>query len=360
MTAHDLQAGVPLATSPLTFVRPRQHGASLVVADTGSAYRSLAPEAARLILFALEARSRDEFVAAGFNEAMLETALEDGMLLAVGDRSAESASLWEASNWSRAAYALFTQFDLDYAESGWGAESLDEHVDGRRSQILRYMEEEPYPARLWLDSIDEPIELPAPANGSSPLRFDRMFARRSARRFRAGPVDFADFAAVLHGAGANVRAAARSQRAGDPFFVLNSFYSWLAPFAIVQGVEHVPERVYQVDLEQGRLVPVAERPDDRSIASTIAGQAWISGGGFCLFVAVDWLRYMWIYRHARAYINLITQIGEFGQEVIQHAASRGLGGWMTPAVDETRAARLIGAEGSRLDPMYFMKIGAPD
>jgi len=66
---------------------------------------------------------------------------------------------------------------------------------------------------------------------------------------------------------------------------------------------------------------------------------------------------MWIYRHSRAYINLLIQAGELGQEIFMAANKYGLGGWGTPAVDEDMAASFLSYDSQQEDALYFLKIG---
>ena len=47
-------------------------------------------------------------------------------------------------------------------------------------------------------------------------------------------------------------------------------------------------------------------------------------------------RMAWLYRHSRAYLHLLTQVGSLGQELLTAATELGLGGWTSPAVHESR------------------------
>lgn len=347
------------ACSPFLFLRPRQHGATAVELISNNAFESLSPTGARLVHFAVTPRTVADAKAAGFTADELEAGFGADLILWTDDDRYRSAKVWESANWSRAAYSIFSQFDLTYTENAWAAATLEQNVDGRRKQIETYLREEPYPEMLLMESKSPPVALPQPTQAQLRLAWGPLFARRSVRSFSTRPLTCNEMAVVLFGATINVRLAETSKIGGDAFFLLNSFYTWLDVFVAVQEVETIANGLYQYDPIGHSLRSLGTKASDREIAATIANQNWIRGGGFCLFVAVDWLRYMWVYRHARAYLNLLIQIGEFGQEVIQYASSLGLGGWMTPAVDETAAGRMFGIDQNRFDIMYFMKIGAP-
>ena len=130
-------------------------------------------------------------------------------------------------------------------------------------------------------------------------------------------------------------------------------------YVAVQGVASLRRGIYRYGVERHALQPIAYDTSDEEISTVIQGQDWISGGGFCVFVVVDWARYMWLYRHSRAYLNLLIQLGEFSQEVIQKASLEGYGGWMTPAIREDAAAVLLNLDSLRYDAMHFLKIGIP-
>jgi SagB-type dehydrogenase family enzyme len=158
------------------------------------------------------------------------------------------------------------------------------------------------------------------------------------------PVAAGTLGALLHHATANVRMAEDSKASGDPYYLLNSFYTWLHVYVVVQGVEGIRRGVYQYDFDENALLAVGTQPSDEDLASTIQGQNWIGGGGVSVFVVVQWDRYQWLYRHSRAYLNLLIQIGEFAQELLQAAYQLGLVGWLTPAVAESRAAAMLGLD----------------
>ena len=345
--------------SPLLFIRPRQHGATVIDVLNRNAFEQLTPHGAELVAFASIPRTVTDLAKNGFSERDVQNAVENGLIMAEDDPCFRSALKWEDANWSRAAYTLFSQFDLRYSEEEWGSSSLEECVKGRRERIRSYMSELPYPDKFWISPANSTISLPWPSCEALDLDIYKLLRRRSVRRFKPDQLSLAVFSTILFGATANVRSAANSQLAGDPLYILNSFYCWLSVFVAVQGVEALKNGFYQYDGELHRLIPFDQQASNKEIAETIANQNWISGGGFCLFIAVDWQRYMWIYRHARAYINLVTQLGEFSQEVIQHATNNDLGAWMTPAVNEKAVAEMLGLDLNRIEPMYFIKIGNP-
>src|SRR3954471_1746484 len=346
-----------LVLSPLIFVFPRQHDASVFVATTGSWYRCLSEKASRLLMFFLQPHSMEEAILAGHTAMDIQQAMELGLLVRATDPTCAAQFLWEERNWSRLGYLLFSQMDLPYLEPVDSDLSIDSLTEFRRNVITNYARTEAYPERYVPDGC-RIVTLSRPDIEAS-CDLDALFRRRCVRRFSDSPIPLSVFSDLVFRATRNIRTAEAAQSAGDLYQILNSFYSWLEVYVIVQEVEGLPRCVAYYDPVKHALHVISEPISDAEIAATIQHQLWISGGGFCVYAVVNWQRYMWVYRHSRAYLNLLVQLGEFGQEVIQSAYHLGLGGWMTPAITESAAAKLLQIDPIKRDAMYFLKIGPP-
>lgn len=345
-------------TSPLFFAHERLGGESCALGlATRERLRSVSARAWELVQAHLVPHTAAESEAAGFTGAEVDQALAAGLVVDADAPTTADMFRWEDHRWSRAAYLLYSQQDLPYVEPVGGGAELSDLSDFRRERIAGFQAEAGYPERFRVDPVAE-YELPVP---DAPMTYslDSMLGRRSVRKFATAPVDAATLGALLHHATANVRMAEASKAAGDPYYLLNSFYTWLHVYVVVQGVQGVPRGVYQYDFARNSLLATGAQPSDEEIASVIQGQNWIGGGGVSLFVTVQWDRYQWLYRHSRAYLNLLIQIGEFAQELLQAGYQLGLAGWLTPAVSESRAGSLLGLDrvDSDADAMYYLKLG---
>lgn len=356
MSTHTSTTTARLVTSPLFFAHERRGDTVCALGLSRRArLRSLGLRAWELLHFHLEPRTTQETEAAGYSAQETAEAVAAGLL--VDADTAADMFRWEQARWSRAAYLLYSQQDLPYVEPVGEGRKLSSLSEFRRGQIAGFADAEPYPERFRI----EPAwthRLPVPAEPMT-YSLDSMLARRSVRRFAKRTVSEETLGALLHHATAHVRLAEGSKAGGDPYFLLNSFYTWLHVYVVVQGVEGVPNGVYQYDFADNSLLATGRQPSTEEIASTIQGQNWIGGGGVSLFITVQWDRYQWLYRHSRAYLNLLIQLGEFAQELLQAGYQLGLSGWLTPAVSEGRAAELLGLDqvSAEADAMYYMKLG---
>ena len=353
-----------LITSPLFFVQPVRNGVVARDLIRNQRFKTIAPEVLALSAFFLDAATVGDAVDAGHEPVAIAAAIEAGVLVAAEDGpdgALAAARRWEDHRWSRAAYLLFSQQDLAYAEPTDHHHPHAELVALRRDTIRGFLEQQEYPPIRLADVGNRGvIDLPRPdGTDDAVLNLDALFRRRSVRGFAEHPIPLSTFAAILYTATRNVRIANQSKLSGDPFYLLNSFYSWLQVYVVVQGVDGVRRGAYQYDPEAHQLRSVAVDTSDAEILACIQHQNWIGGGGFCTFFVVQWDRYQWLYRHARAYVNLLIQLGEIGQELLQAVYAHGLGAWPTPALHESNAARMLHLDPRGEDAMYFVKAGPP-
>jgi SagB-type dehydrogenase family enzyme len=129
---------------------------------------------------------------------------------------------------------------------------------------------------------------------------------------------------------------------------------------VVQDVDGLPGGVFEYDWREHRLIEAADPPSDDALLASVQGQRGIQGTGFVVFVVADLHGYAWLYRHSRAYIHLLIQVGELGQEMLMAATELGLAGWVTPAVHESRAGALLGLpDDDSLEVLSMVKLGCP-
>lgn len=331
-------------------------------ACTGERHRLVGARGAEIVLAFLEPRSVASAQGDGFSEQEIEQAQRAGLIVAEED--CERLALWEHAGWSRPAYLMFSQMDLDYVESADGDDHAAPDAHGRsalrelrRGQVQRYGIEAPYPLPRPLAG-GAAVALPA-ARGIEP-RLSGLTARRSVRAFSPDAPDAGQLADLLYASTASLRSVASDRAGGDPFRLLNSMYSWAHLFVVVQKVEGLPEGVFEYDWSEHRLLTSRERFEPDDLSATVQHQQWVLGPGFAIFVVADLRSYAWLYRHSRAYMHVLIQLGELGQEILTDATTLGLGGWTTPAVHESRAASLLGLpDADGVEVLWMTKLGSP-
>ncbi|MGX1166741.1 hypothetical protein AB7M16_003007 [Bradyrhizobium sp. USDA 372] len=350
--------GSLLTTSPFFFVAPAERRWKAIELSCNDRFKSVAREVFEAAAYFLNPKTRQEAEESGILSEAIDAGLESKILVSADDPTLQNMRLWEDSHWSRIAYVLFSQQNLRYLEPTENDPPLTDLVNFRRSSIRNYLDASAYPPRHLVEVPLAIVDLPPqPTRPAADL--DALLRRRSIRNFSSEQVDLETFTKTLSDATHFVRVADQSKRGGDPFFLLNSFYTWLELYVVVQGVEGLRCGAYQYDMNGNRLLAIDWDVTDENILPCIQHQDWIGGAGFCVFICVDWLRYLWVYRHGRAYVNLVIQLGEIGQEILQSAYRYGLVGWPTPAVHESNCAKLLQLDNRRRDAMYFIKLGLP-
>jgi hypothetical protein len=347
-----------LTTSPLLFGYTGRDGRlGAIDARAGTRFRLSSERVADLITAFLEPRPASEAMADGFSHEELEQAREAGIL--VREQESEALGLWERNGWSRPAYLLFSQMDIPYEDEPArnGEVNMVAATEHRRTTIEAYETEGDRPRRRRL-ARGPTIQLPA-ANDVPP-QLASLTARRSARGFSAVPPSAEQLAAVLGTATKPLRSVLADQAAPDPFLRLNSFYSWAHLLVVAQEVDGVPPGAYEYDPERHVLLGAADPPEPTAVLASVQGQRGILGPGFVIYVVADFGGYAWIYRHSRAYLHILIQLGELGQELLTAATGAGLVGWTTPAVHESRAGALFGLPADdRLEVLSMVKLGRP-
>ncbi len=347
-----------LTTSPLLFgYRGRDGRLAAVDVRAGTRFRLSSKRVARLIATFVEPRSVSEAMADGFTIEELDQAHEAGILVRESERQA--LGLWERNGWSRPAYLLFSQVDIPYQDepSRNGGRGIAAATEERRGTVEAYNVAGERPARRRF-AQGATIQLPVAHNVKRQL--GSLISRRSARTFSPVPPTVDQLAEVLDTAGKPLRSVLADRAAADPFLLLNSFYSWAHLFVVVQEVEGLTAGAYEYDPQRHALVRSADPPAPAAVLASVQGQRGVLGPGFVIFIVADFRAYAWIYRHSRAYLHILTQVGELGQELLAAATGVGLAGWVTPAVHESRAGALLGLPPEDdVEVLSMVKLGRP-
>ncbi len=340
------------ATSP--FVILQSHDTALVFElQKKTRLSSISTEVYDALWYFIHPHTLAEAKKAGIRNEVCAVCIKEKLLIL--EREYQKLSIWEKSNWTRAAYTTFSQLNLEYADVVHENLTQKEYVAERRRLMDRYSKLDSYPIRYKPKGLHSSIPIVAPQQNH--LDLDAIKNRRSVRSFSDEPIPRYIFESILYNSTQNVRLAKQSQKSGDLLFILNSFYAWLFLYVYIQNVDGMCPGLYFYDVETSDLYFIHDGINNANVAHMIQGQNWIGGGGFCIFIGVDWLRYAWIYRHSRAYLNLLIQVGEISEEFILSSYQAGLGCWITPAVTESEARSLFKIDNQNVDILLFMKHG---
>jgi SagB-type dehydrogenase family enzyme len=292
-----------LQTSSLLFMRSTDG----TLVDGRHCQQSLSLDDIELLSFFAEPSSLEQGKEAGFDEDRIENAKSLGYLVDCNKDEIPHAGIWETYNLQRAACLM-------YETIGGGT---------RRNSFYP-------PVQNTLGLTDN---------------FSALLNRRTERFFSNKAVSSETFSQVLE----------EMRQALEP-------YPWLSLRIVAQGVEGLDASVYSQDRETGKLTKTVETYTRKELLECAHGQWWLNGGGFCCFFVVSLEE---LARQNKAgifpsnYFEMLLLLGEAGQALLNVATASGLGSWMTPAVSETIAAKILALNGSE-EALYFFKIGIPD
>jgi SagB-type dehydrogenase family enzyme len=215
---------------------------------------------------------------------------------------------------------------------------------------------------IWKSFPDRPsVALPLP----NALPTDRtleqvLLARRSNRPWTRGQVTAAELSTILHHAnieGRRLRVEAERDLDRRPGTLLNSSFSAIETYLFAFDVEFVVPGIYHYGMKDHQLSCVREGLLREQLAKMCIGQERAGGAACALVMTAIWDRYMYRYRHARAYRTLLINLAELAQKYIVLATTFGFSTFLTPALEDTYADELLNVDGYREAPLYVVAFG---
>lgn len=339
-----------LSTSTYLFFAPSISEENCFDFYSKQKFSILLPDLFDILQFFLEPKTIEEGIEVGFSENDILECIELNFLLKTG-----TVSIWEKYNWQRSAFLTFSQQDLPYSENLEQDTRISDLTEFRRNLLKQYAKTKTYPERIFNYGTAEIIL--SHGQESNFVDYNLIANRKCIRKFSSKPISFETFGSILYSSTQNIRQIEKTKT--EIFYLLNSFYTWLNLYIVIQKVEGLEKGTYQYNPIQHTLYKIGGEVQNKAIIDCVQGQSWISGSGFCVFFVVQWERYQWLYRHSRAFTNLLIQLGDIGQEFIFNSALHKIGGWMTPALKEEKAAEILQLSKGKQTAMYFLKLGQP-
>ena len=132
-------------------------------------------------------------------------------------------------------------------------------------------------------------------------------------------------------------------------------------FVLVQRAEGLAPGIYHYHCTRHALEPM--RPMDAEAArgaarDLVAGQAWFVDAPVHVLMAARFPRSHWKYRkHPKAWKVVQLDAGHLSQTLLLSATERGLGAFVTGAINDGQAERLFGLDGLDLAPIAVCGFG---
>jgi putative peptide maturation dehydrogenase len=132
-------------------------------------------------------------------------------------------------------------------------------------------------------------------------------------------------------------------------------------FVLVQRVEGLAPGAYHYHCTRHALEPMAAMataPARLAAGELVAGQAWFVDAPVHVLMAARFPRSHWKYRrHPKAWKVVQLDAGHLSQTLLLSATERGLGAFVTGAINDGHAERLFGLDGLDLAPIAVCGFG---
>lgn len=237
---------------------------------------------------------------------------------------------------------------LHYQHSRW--DGVDSVGDMQRSQLVTAQD-------LVRSFGPPPTETPARRPGAQPLpRCDddpmqaQLQARTTCRNYdSARPVPLPMLALLLQQV---LMAQAQVETGPGVRFLKKNVPSAgslhpLEAYVVALNVEGLPPGLYHYHATAHELGPMPAPPGDlgRFCQRLLAGQDWFANAQVQLILTCRFERTFWKYRgHAKAYRAITLDAGHVSQAIYSAATAQGLGAFVTAAINEAEAERVLGLQ----------------
>ena len=135
-------------------------------------------------------------------------------------------------------------------------------------------------------------------------------------------------------------------------------YDWLRAGIVVQGAEGTDRGSYLLLERPRRLDKFVDDVSEQLILTLSQGQKFALGRGMIVLLGSWWPERPATFSHPD-YASRLTAIGVIGQALVNTAWTLGLGGRMTPAINEDAALEIFAEKPAdrRGDFLYMLKLG---
>ena len=263
---------------------------------------------------------------------------------------------WVQRGWTDALILHLKTRNILYEDEQY---SDPERYKNEKLRALISREEVPSFWKLYPDA--KRIELPQ----ASHLPQDRTFSeillsRRSNQPWQNRSTPVEELSNIFHYANlelVQLRQKAESMLHEAPEALLNSSFCALETYLMAFNVDSVAAGIYHYDPKSHALEMMQEGDKQKELVKMCIGQPNPLRSSFALVISVVWERYMFRYRHPRAYRNLLVNVSELAQKYLILATTYRYSQFLTPAFDDLYADHLFGLNGYEEAPIYAIAIG---
>jgi len=123
------------------------------------------------------------------------------------------------------------------------------------------------------------------------------------------------------------------------------------------SVDGVEPGIYHYDIQMHQLRLIMSGDFRDKYVQMCIGQSRPHSSSCAFILTADWQRFMYRYRHPRAYRTLLINTAELAHKYVLLATAFKLGTFLTPAFRDEIAEGLLGVDGLVEAPLYTVAVG---
>nr|WP_319926889.1 SagB/ThcOx family dehydrogenase [Xenorhabdus sp. Reich] len=273
----------------------------------------------------------------------------------VTDPREDAVSHWIDRGWMEALVMHLRTRNLPYSDRN-ASNSMQE----QRNSLSNLIKKEPLPDFWKIYSDKKYLTLPTPRSLPEEPMDQLLLRRRSNRPWKKKRIDQNELSTILHFANIEtrrLRKEAEQYLDSQPERLLNSSFSALESYFFAFNISDLETGIYHYDPLDHRVALIRNGDLCEDLIKMCIGQERIRGCACAFVISAVWLRYMYRYRHSRAYRTLMINTAELAQKYILLGTALHFSTFLTPAFEDDYANCIMGMNGYEEAPLYVVAIG---
>ncbi|MBC8954001.1 SagB-type dehydrogenase domain-containing protein [Xenorhabdus sp. PB62.4] len=273
----------------------------------------------------------------------------------VTDPREEAVSHWIDRGWMEALVMHLRTRNLPYLDR-----NADDPIKQQRDTLSNLINKESIPDFWKIYSNKKYITLPIPGVLPEEPMDQLLLRRRSNRPWKKKQIDQNELSTILHFANIETRRLRKEAEQyidSQPERLLNSSFTALESYFFAFNVSGLEAGIYHYDPLDHRVALIRHGDLCEELIKMCIGQERIRGCACAFVISAIWLRYMYRYRHSRAYRTLMINTAELAQKYILLGTAFHFSTFLTPAFEDDYANRIMGMNGYEEAPLYVVAIG---
>jgi len=262
---------------------------------------------------------------------------------------------WIDRGWLEALMLHLRTRNLEFVDDVTDAEAV---LDASSADIMR---EERLP-EIWKTYPDATfIELPPPAALPSEKLTEVLVRRRSHQPWRGESITLQQLSTMLHFASLRTvrcrRETEAQVKAKPSVLQLSSSFCALETYIVAHAIRGLEPGVYFYDPQHHRVTRLKSGPFRDAVCKAALGQKRASSGSCTFLITAVWERYMYRYRHSRAFHRLMISVSELTQKYLVLATALQLNTFLTPNLHYGDCDDLLGTNSYKEGTLCLITVG---